>query len=170
MSARTLGFALAFMVVAVVLQTTLLADARVRPFGVAVNLVVLVVIGVVRYLDPEPAILLGFTAGILVDLLGATPLGVWGMVMTTVAFVTLSIRDRGGAGGPIVGLGVFLLTLLAGVLFVLMSLIFGVDTLQDPSVWKKVVLPAFYNLALAAALLPLLTKLLREKNPRRWAA
>jgi rod shape-determining protein MreD len=167
-TARRTAVALALIVTAVVLQTTVLADTRLQPFGAAISLVTLVLVGVVRYLDPEVAILVGFTAGLLIDLLGGTPMGIWALTMTVVAFVTVRVRDRADDGPLVVGGGVFLLTFLAAALFVMVSTIFGTRTLTDPSVVRKMILPALYNVVLAAAVLPGITLAMRGAVHKGW--
>jgi rod shape-determining protein MreD len=167
-TARRTAIALGLIVTAVVFQTTLLADSRLQPFGAAVGLVVLVVVGVVRYLEPEAAVLVGFTAGLLVDLLGGTPMGIWALTMTVVAFVTLRVRDRAADGPFVAAAGVFSLTFLSGALFVILGTIFGTRTLTDPSVVRKMILPGLYNVALAAAVLPVITLVMRGRTRKGW--
>ena len=94
MTGRMLSVSLASVVVAVVLQTTLFVDDTLRPFGATPNLVLVAVVTAALVLDAEPAIFLGFTGGLLTDLLGGSPLGLWSLVLTVVAYVT--IRFRGG--------------------------------------------------------------------------
>lgn len=170
MNGRQVAIALALVVVAVVIQSTLLAESRLQLFGSAPAFVVLVVMAVVRYLDPEPAVLLGFTAGLLVDLLGGQPVGLWAMVLTVVAYVTLRVRDRAADGPLVIAAGVFLMTLLAGMLFVILGTLFGLKPLSDPAIVRRVLLPAIYNVVLAAGVVPGVSKLLQQRRPRGgWA-
>lgn len=170
MNGRDVAIALALVVVAVVIQSTLLAESRLQLFGSAPAFVVLVVIAVVRYLDPEPAVLLGFTAGLLVDLLGGQPVGLWAMVMTVVAYVTLRVRDRAADGPLVIAAGVFALTLMAGGLFVIVGTLFGLKPLSDPAVVRRLILPPIYNVVLAAGVVPGVSKLLEQRRTRRgWA-
>ena len=74
------------------LQTTLFA--RLRPFDAAPALVLLVVLALRRHLPAECSLLLGFGAGLLQDLLSESALGLWALVLTTVAFFVLRFRDR----------------------------------------------------------------------------
>ena len=168
MNARGTAIALGLVVVAVVLETTILADSRLQPFGAAFALVALVVIGAVRYLEPEVAVLIGFTAGLLIDLLGGTPMGLWSLSMTVVAFVTLRVKERAADGPLVVGAGVFLLTFLSGALFVMVGTIFGTRTLTDPSVLRKMILPALYNVGLGGAVLPAITLAMRGRARKGW--
>lgn len=171
MSGRSTLIALVLVVVAAVLQSTILADSRLQAFGSAPSLVVLVVMGAVRYMEPEPAVLLGFTAGLLVDLLGGQPIGMWALVLTVVAYVTLRLRDAADDGPLVIAAGVFGITLLAGALWVVLGTILGLKPLADPSTIRRVVLPAVYNVVLAAAVLPGVTWLMkpRSRTRRGWA-
>jgi len=149
---RAVGLSLAMVITAVVIQTAVFGDTRINPFGAAPAFVLLVVIACVRYVDPEPALLMGFTAGLLVDLLGGSPLGLWAMAYTVV-----------------VGLGVFLLTILSNVLFLMMGTLFGERFLSSGIVIKQTVLPAVYNVGLAVVVFPAVTKLIGERGHRRWS-
>lgn len=170
MTGRQIAITLALVVVAVILQTTMFGDGRIQPFGAAPNIVTLVVIATVRYLDPEPGILIGFTAGLLLDLLGGSPLGLWAMSLTVVAFVTLRVRRRADEGWLIVAVGIFGLTLLGQVLFAVGGTLFGQRTLNNPSVVQTMILPSLYNTLLAALVLPGVTKLMGVGPAvRNWA-
>ena len=160
MTGRQIAVTLALVVAAVILQTTMFGEGRIQPFGAAPNIVTLVVISTVRYLDPEPGILIGFTAGLLLDLLGGSPLGLWAMSMTVVAFVTLRVRRRADEGWLIVAIGVFGLTLLGQVLFAVGGTLFGQRTLNNPSVVQTMILPSLYNMLLAVLVLPGVTMLM----------
>ncbi len=119
MSGRNVDFALLLAVTAVVVQTTLFVE--VKPFGASPNLVLLAVVAATRHLDPDPGVLFGFTAGLLTDLLGSDPLGMWALVMTVVAFATIRLQGRTEAG-PVFGIVVVLaLTFFGEVLFVLVG-------------------------------------------------
>jgi rod shape-determining protein MreD len=160
MTGRQVAVTLTLVVVAVILQTTMFGEGRIQPFGAAPNIVTLVVIATVRYLDPEPGILIGFTAGLLLDLLGGSALGLWAMSLTVVAYVTLRVRRRADEGWLIVAVGIFGLTLLGQVLFAVGGTLFGQRTLNNPSVVQTMILPSLYNTLLAALVLPGVTKLM----------
>ncbi len=171
MSGRNTLIALGLVVVAAVLQSTILADSRLQAFGSAPSLVVLVVIASVRYMEPEPAVLLGFTGGLLMDLLGGQPIGMWALVLTVVAYITLRLRDAADDGPIVIAAGVLGITLLAGALWVVLGTILGLKPLADPSAIRRIILPAMYNVVVAAAVLPGVTWLMRPRSPirRGWA-
>ena len=64
--------------------------------------VVLVLIGLAPYVEPEYHVLLGFTAGILVDLVGSGTLGLWAMSFTIVAFLAGRLRGLTDADSKLV--------------------------------------------------------------------
>ena len=165
MTGRNVGIALLLAVTAVVLQTTLFVE--VHPFGVSPNLVVLVVIAVARHLDPDPAVLFGFSAGLLTDLLGSDPLGLWALVMTVVAFATLRLRERTETAPLLTIVVVLALTFFGEVLFVLVGTLFGEKLLSQNGVARIVVLTSVYNAILATAVIPLVNRLLVQKR-RTW--
>ncbi len=168
MTGRELAVALTLVVVAVVAQTTLFAPDRIQPFGASPNIVLLTIIATVRYLDPEAGLLTGFTAGLFVDSLGVSPLGLWAMVGTVVAYLTTRFRDRADDGPVAVGVGVFLLTVVGISLYVMVSTLFGQRTLSDPSLLAKVFLPGVYNVILAAAVVPGVTLAMGRRRVRGW--
>jgi rod shape-determining protein MreD len=161
-----LPLTLALVVVAVILQTTLFGEGRLQPLGASPALVTLVVIATVRYLEPEQGLLVSFTAGLLMDLLGSSPLGLWAIAMTTVGYVTLRIRRQADRGMILVAVGVFGLAFMGNALFSIAGTLFGQRTLTDPDVLRLMVLPALYTMILAAGVLPGTTRLvLRGREP-----
>lgn len=160
---------LTLVVFSVVLQTTVFAPGKLQPFGVAPNIVSLVVIAAARYLEPEAELLVGFTAGLLVDTLGGSPLGLWAMALTAVAYVALKLRDRVDDGPVVIGIGVFGLTVLGQLVFVLVGTLFGLGTITEPELLRKLFLPGAYNVALAFPVFWLTTVALRSRQ-RSWVA
>jgi len=158
-NARQILIALAAVIVSVMVQTTLFR--RVEPYGVAPDLVILVVIGASRWLQPEPAVLLGFTAGLLLDLLGSTPLGLRALVFTLVAFGTLRFRDAFEENPFLLMGAVGALSLVGVVLLALIGTLFGERTFSDASVWRTILLVPVYNVMAGIVVIPLLTRLLR---------
>lgn len=166
MKPRHIVVALLLVIAAVALQTTLFAE--VTFFDVAPQLVIVILIAVSRWMEPEPAVLLGFTAGFGLDLLGGSPLGMWAFVLTTVAYLTVRLADRTSDSPLIIAASVFGVTLGAHVLFALLGTLFGQQTLSDTSIYSKSVLASTYNVALAAPMLPLVTRALGQNPNRGW--
>ena len=161
-SARQILISLGLVVLALLIQTTLFS--RVEPFGVAPNLVLLVVIGAARWLDPEPAVFLGFTAGLLLDLLGATPLGLRALVFTLVAFGTLRFRAYFEENAFALVGAVAALSFLGVVLLAVVGTLFGEDIFSDADVWRKLFLVPAYNVVVSIVVFPIITRLLRGSH------
>jgi len=161
---RQSAIAVLLVVVAIAVQTTLFA--RLRPFDAAPALVVLMVIAVSRHLDPEVALIVGFGAGVTSDLLGESPLGLWALVMTGVAYAVVRLRDRFEDDYTLLAPGVFIITLAALTLFATLGTIFGEKTLADSALLRKMLLPSLYNVALGIAVLPTVTIALGRGSSR----
>lgn len=153
--------ALALVVVAVVIQATLVS--RLRLFGVNANLVVVMVILLARWVEPRVALLLGFTAGLVLDLLGASPLGLRALVLTVVAYA--AVRFTGDAPMRSVA-GVWALSLLAVVLTFVLGALIGQGSLLQGEVLTRAAVMPLLNLGLAALLYPLLARVLKQDRDR----
>jgi rod shape-determining protein MreD len=161
---RRIAFSLLAIGAAVIVQTTLLA--RIPVFGVTPDLVLLTVIACARRLRAEPAVVLGFTAGLIIDLLGSAPLGLRSMVLTTVAFATVRTRDRFEVSIPTLGLAVWGLALGGGVLLAVVGTLFGQKTFSDPGVVPQLLLGPVYDVLLGVAVLPLMSRILGTDRQR----
>ncbi len=168
MNSRPVIISLGLVVLAVVLQTTLFGDGRIQPLGASPMLVLVTVMACVRYLEPEPALLLGFTGGLLLDLLGGSPLGLWAMVHVVVAYLTLRLRARADDGPFVLAFGVLAMAALGQVLFLMASTLFGQRLLATGGIVKHVVLPAVYTALVGAAVIPVATWALRERTVGTW--
>ena len=159
---------LGLLVVAVLLQTTLFGEGKIQPFGASPALVTIVVLAVARHLEPEPAVLAAFTGGLLMDLLGASPIGLWAISITTVGYLTVRLRRLEDRGLLLVAVGVFGLVFLGNALFSIVGTVFGQRTLTDSDVIDLMVLPGLYSLILAAAIFPGVTRLLVQSREAAW--
>jgi rod shape-determining protein MreD len=165
-----LPITLLLVVVAALVQTTVFGEGNIQPFGASPAIVTLVVIATVRHLDPEPALLVAFTAGLLMDLLGGSPLGLWALSITTVGYLTLRLRHQADRGAVLVAIGIFGLTLVGNALFSLAGTLFGQHTLTNADVLDLIVLPALYAMILAAGVLPGTSKLLVRGRKPSWSS
>lgn len=170
MRGRHVGLALLMVVIAVVAQTSVFGDGRINPFGSSPAVVLVVVLACIRYIEPEPALLLGFTAGMLVDLLGGSPLGLWAMAYTVVVYIGLRFRDRADDGPLVIGVGVFALTLIANALFLIVGTLFGERFFTSTAVIKNTLIPAVYNVAIATVVFPFVTRLIGDRRHLGWSA
>ena len=168
MSRSRVVISLLGVVIMIVIQTTVFGAGRIQPFGVAPALVTLILILVAPYIETEYHVLLGFTAGILVDLVGSGTLGLWAMSLTIVAYVASRLRTKLAHGSLMAGGIVVGLTIVGQVVFVVMSTIFGQNTIAEPQVIQKIVLPALWNLILAYPVMWLLRTAFRPTQ-RGWA-
>ena len=162
---RRTAAAVALVILGVALQTTLFV--RLRPFGASPALALLLTLAVSRHLGRMPSLVVGFSTGLLFDLLSESPLGLWALVLTTVAFVTVRLRQRFEDDLSLLIPGVFLLTFAGLALYALLGTIFGEQTLADAQVVRKMLLPAVYNTILAPAILPPVTWLLGARGGAR---
>jgi rod shape-determining protein MreD len=169
MSGRSIAISLLLVVVGVVAQTAVFGDGRINPFGVSPAVVIVVILACARYLDPEPALLLGFTGGMLLDLLGGAPLGLWAMSYTVAVYVALRFKERAEDGPLAIGFGVVGLTIVANALFLVVGTLFGERFFTSTDVIKLMVVPGFYNLVIAAVTFPVVTRLIGDRRRVRWS-
>lgn len=141
--------ALIAIVIAIVLQTTVFGAGRIEPLGVAPALVMLVLIAISPHVELEYLVLLGFTAGILVDLIGSGTLGLWAMSYTVVAYTAGRAQYRYADSIVLSLVAAFAITLLGQLVYVFLGTLFGQGTISQPGVVSKIVLPAVWNLVLA---------------------
>jgi hypothetical protein len=92
------------------------------------------------------------------------------MSFTVVASVTLRYRDRAGEGPVSIAVGVFVLSAAGHALFGIVGTLFGQRFFTDPGVVRLMIIPAAYNVVLAAAVFPVTTRLMRTRAARGWAA
>lgn len=164
MRTRAIGLSLLLAAIAVLLQTTFFAQVRI--FEVAPDLVMLTVIALARRLDAEPAVLLGFTSGLAIDLLGSSPLGLRALVLTLIAYAAVRMRDRFDINVLATGIAVLLLSVLGVVLVVVIGTLFGEASFRDPNVFRKILLIPVYNLVLGIGILPLATLVVGGRRRR----
>ncbi len=160
--------ALFMLALMVLLQTTFFRT--VRPFGVAPDLVMLVVILAARWLPAEQALVYGFTAGIVMDLLGTTPLGLRGLVLTVVAYLVVRFRDWVEASPLATLVSVAAFSAVGVGLLLVIGTLFGQATLAEANVLRRFLLVPFWNTILALALAPAMTSLLNPVQRSRVGA
>ena len=168
MSRSRVVIALLAVLVTIVLQTTVFAAGRIQPLGVAPALVTLVIIAVAPEVESEYLLLIGFTAGILMDLIGSGTLGLWAMTLTAVAYAAGRLRGRFKEGTLNVLAIVFGLTVASQFLYVVLGTLFGQGTINEPNVLWKIILPGVWNVILAIPVFWLLGKVFGTQR-RSWA-
>lgn len=166
MRRRAVLAALGLVLAAAVLQVTLFAD--VRPLGVAPELPLLMVVVLSQFLRTEPATLVGFLAGLLTDLQGDSLLGSWALVSTVVAFLGTRLATRAEGNPLLLGGGVFALTVIGDLLFLVVGTLFGQHELAGQHLLRTLVLAATYNVVLAIGLIPLTAKAIGFRIQEGW--
>lgn len=168
MSRSRVVISLLLVIGAILLQTTAFAPGRIEPFGVAPALVTLVVIGIAAQIESEYLLLVGFTAGILMDLIGGGTLGLWAMTLTLVAYGASRLKGRFSEGAVYIVAIVFALTISGQLIFVVLSTLFGHGTVGEPRVVANILLPSIWNVFLALPVFWFLSKVYGPQE-RGWA-
>lgn len=167
MSGKHIIYALLITLGGLMLQTTMFGESRIDAFGAAPNIVLLLVIICAAYLEPEPALLVAFTTGLLTDLLGGSVIGLWAISMVVVGYITLRVRRRIDDGVIVVAAGILGLSLLGQAIFAIAGTLFGQQVFADPGWYRQIVLPSLYNVIVAIALIPLVSRVMGGRQVRR---
>ena len=157
---RARSVSLLLILIAVLLQTTLFATGGIRPFQVAPDLVMVVTIVAARWLDDDAALLVGFTGGVLIDLLVSSLLGWRALTITLVAYMAVRARSRFDLGLMSGSLVVLMLSFAGVVLLAVIGTLFGESSFRDPNVFRKILLIPGYNLLMSILVFPLTTLVL----------
>ncbi|MEX2653287.1 MAG: rod shape-determining protein MreD [Acidimicrobiia bacterium] len=166
MRGRTVLIVVALLMVAVVVQTTLFGRIRLVTPDLVLLLAIVLCLTRIR---PEVILAIAFTSGLVVDLLGSSVLGLRAVVFTTVAYLGLRTRDRAEIGRVVVALWAGGLTLVGVVLLMLIGTLFGQSSLLGENTLSRVILVPLANLVIAAALAPLVVRLVdRDKTAFRY--
>jgi len=165
MRARTASLLL--ILLAVLVQTTLFSVGAVSLKKKAPDLVMVVTIVAARRLDDDAALLVGFTGGVLADLLASSLLGWRALTLTLVAYMAIRTRSRldlGLVSGAVV---VLVLSLAGVVLLAVIGTLFGQATLTEPDALRRIMLVPGYNFLLAFLVQPLVGRALEGKQRSR---
>ena len=164
---RARSASLVLILLAVLIQTTLFSVGGIRPLRVAPDLVMVVTIVAARRLDEDAALLVGFTGGVLADLLASSLLGWRALTLTLVAYMAIRTRSRldlSLASGAVV---VLVLSLAGVVLLAIVGTLFGQATLTEPDALRRIMLVPGYNFLLAFLVQPLVGRALEGKSRSR---
>jgi rod shape-determining protein MreD len=168
MSARRLLVLAAVLVVAVLVQSTVLAGLRLG--GVQPDVLVLAVVAVAMASDAVTGAVFGFVAGLVADLLFDLPVGVSALVYTAVGFAVGTVRVYVTSHRPLVHL------LLVGAASLASAWCCGLllrvfDLTSWASVARAGLLVALYNLLLTPFVYPVvwaLTERVPARPAQRW--
>jgi rod shape-determining protein MreD len=155
---------LAALLAATVLQAALapyLAIGQVVP-----NFLLLVVVTIALVEGPGPGAAVGFSAGLIFDLLGSGPVGPMLLVLTLTGYLTGLVHENMFAEGWLLPLTVLAIaTLSAEVAYGLILLSLGSGGPFWFTFLTKMLPGAVYNTALALLIFPWLARFLRQERP-----
>ena len=157
MRLRTFISLAGILLFSLVIQTTLIAQLR---FFVPDLVALVVILLALTRIRPEAVLGVAFAAGVTVDLLGSTLVGLRGVVYAIVAYVALRTRERAEIGRVFTALWAGGLTLLSVVLLALIGLLFGEASVLGSRVVERMIAIPLANSLMAALIGPLLVRAL----------
>ena len=141
----------------IVIQTTLFG--QIRPVVPDVVMLVVMMLALTRT-RPEWILAIAFLAGLVVDLLGSSLVGLRAVVFTTVAYTAIRTRNRADIGRYAAALWAGLLTFVGLVLLVVIGTLFGQTNLIGPDIGARLALVPLANLILAGLFSPLFVRII----------
>jgi rod shape-determining protein MreD len=154
------------VVLAVVIQTTLFGRLRVVTPDLVLLIGILLALTRVR---PEAVLGVAFISGLIVDLLGASLLGLRAVVYTVVAYAAIRTRERAELGRVTIAIWAGLLTLVGVVLLILIGTLFGQVSLLGENAVSRMILVPLANLAVAGLVAPTFVRIVdRDRTALRY--
>jgi rod shape-determining protein MreD len=154
------------VVVAVVIQTTLFGRLRIVTPDLVMLIGILLALTRVR---TEAVLGVAFISGLIMDLLGASLIGLRAVVYTTVAFIAVRTKERAELGRVTIALWAGVLTLIGVVLLILVGTLFGQVSLLGEDAVSRMILVPLANLAVAALLAPTFVRIIdRDRTALRY--
>jgi rod shape-determining protein MreD len=157
MRLRPVIFVSVFLLVAIVLQTTLFSQTE--PFTPDLVMLVVILLCLTKT-RPEGLLGVAFLAGLGVDLLGSSVLGLRAIVFTVVAYLAIRTKDRADIGRIITGLWAGLMTLAGVVLLIIVGTLFGQIVLLGDGVVERLFLVPLTNVLFALVFAPIFVRLI----------
>lgn len=146
-----------FLLVAIVLQTTLFSQTE--PFTPDLVMLVVILLCLTK-MRPEGLMGIAFLAGLGVDLLGSSVLGLRAIVFTVVAYLAIRTKDRADIGRIVTGLWAGLMTLTGVVLLIIVGTLFGQTVLLGDGVVERLFLVPLTNLFFALIFAPTFVRII----------
>lgn len=166
MRGRTVLVISLLVVFAVVVQTTLFGRLRIVTPDLVMLIGILLALTRVR---TEAVLGVAFISGLIMDLLGASLIGLRAVVYTTVAFIAVRTRERAELGRVTIALWAGVLTLVGVVMLVLIGTLFGEVSLLGEDAVSRMILVPLANLAVAALLAPSFVRFVdRDRTALRY--
>jgi rod shape-determining protein MreD len=135
------------LLLSVVIQTTLFG--QLRPVVPDLALLVVILLALTRT-RPELVLIIAFGAGLTIDLLGSSLIGLRAVVFSGVAYIAIRTRNQAEIGRFATALWAGLLTFVALVLLVVIGTLFGQTNLVGPDIGQRIILIPLANMLLAA--------------------
>ena len=155
---------LAALLVATVLQAGLAPYLAIA--GVTPNFLLLVVVTIALVEGPGPGAAVGFTAGLIFDLLGSGPVGPMILVLTLTGYLAGLMHENMFAEGWLLPLTVMAIaSLSAEVAYGLILILLGSGAPFWVTFFTKMLPGAVYNTVLALLIYPWLARFLRQDRP-----
>ncbi len=154
------------VLIAVIIQTTLFGRLRI----VTPDLVMLIgILLALTRIRTEAVLAVAFISGLIMDLLGASLIGLRAVVYTTIAYIAIRTKERAELGRITIALWAGLLTLVGVVLLLLVGTLFGQAALVGESALSLMILVPLANLAVAALVAPTFVRLVdRDRTALRY--
>jgi rod shape-determining protein MreD len=151
--ARTVLRTAVVLFVATVLQIGMFTDLSL--FSVHPDLLLAVAVGSAIAWGPDRGAVVGFAAGLLMDVFLSGRFGVSGVAYGLTGYVTGLLSDTIVRRSRVLDAGLMLLGSALGVLvYALVAATFGEGTLGDPDLWRIIVLEALWAAALGPLVVP----------------
>jgi rod shape-determining protein MreD len=155
MRVRTPAAVFLILLVAVVLQSTLFG--RIRVITPDLVLLVAILIALTR-IKPELVLAIAFSAGLVVDLLGSSLLGLRAIVFMSAAYIAVRTRERADIGRIATALWAGGLTLIGVVVLVLLGTLFGQSMILGEHVVSRLITVPLANMLVAFLIAPVLVR------------
>lgn len=154
------------MLTAVLFQTTVLP--KLDLFGVAPDLVLVLVICFALLEGPMSGTFVGFSSGFLRDLLLDAPKGLTGLAYLIVGYVVGSVRPYVESTSVFVPIsGVFFGSLAATALYEMLKALLGLETLPLSESVQMVVMTAIYNTLLVPFVYPVVRRFSQMESSKK---
>ncbi len=161
MKLRTPAVVFLTLVAAVVIQTTLFGTIR----FITPDLVLLVsVLLALTRIKPELVLAITFAAGLMVDLIGSSLLGLRAIVFMSATYIALRTRERADIGRVATAIWAGALTFVGVLLLVLLGTLFGQSTILGEHVFSRLFTIPLANMLLAFLIAPILVRIV-DHNP-----
>ena len=162
------------LLMAVVLQVSVLPHLAFR--GVVADVVLLVVVAVGLRHGSEPAMVLGFAGGLLLDLVPPADhvAGRWALALLVAGYVAGRVSGRAGRAGsphwPVLLATVAACSLVASSLFAVSGMVLRDPLVGVPALLETVLVAVLSDVLLGALLVPLVLALDQRLEPDRLPA